>query len=80
MEEYNQFMTLDENKHLTLTEDELVYVKRANCQASPTNAAMFLLNYLKNNNLEEDLEHKEHDVRFYTECMLAYRRKNFEVK
>ena len=73
-------MKLDENKKLTLTEEELVFVKRANCQASPTNAALFLLNYLKNNNLEEDLEHKEHDVHFYIECIQAYRRKNFEVK
>jgi len=71
-------MKLDEGK-LTLTEEELVYVKRANCQASPINAGLFLLNYLKNNNLEEDLEHKEHDVRFYAECIQAYRRKNYEV-
>jgi len=73
-------MTLDENKHLTLTEDELVYVKRANCQAAPINAGLFLLNYLKNNNLEEDLEHKTHDVRYYAECIQAYRRKTYTVK
>lgn len=73
-------MKLDENKNLTLTEDELVYVKRANMNASPTMAGMFLLNCLKNNNLEEDVEHKEHDVRFYTECIQAYRQKRFEVK
>ena len=72
-------MKLDEGK-LTLTEDELIYVKRANMNASPTVAGMFLLNYLKNSNLEEDLEHKEHDVKFYQDCILAYRRKNYEVK
>jgi hypothetical protein len=73
-------MTLDENKNLTLTEEELACVKKANCQASPANAALFLLNYLKNGNLEEDLEHKEHNVRFYVECIQAYRRKNYTVK
>ena len=78
MEGYT-IMKLDEGK-LTLTEEELVYVKRANMNASPTVAAMFLLNMLKNNNLEEDLEHKDHTVHFYTECILAYRRKNFETK
>ena len=72
-------MKLEEGK-LTLTEEELVYVKRANCQASPTNAALFLLNYLKNNNLEEDVDHKEHDIRFYTECRQAYRQKRYTVQ
>ena len=72
-------MKLDDGK-LTLTEEELVFVKRANMNSSPTVAAMFLLNMLKNNNLEEDLDHKEHDVKYYTECIVAYRKKNFEIK
>ena len=72
-------MKLDENKKLTLTEEELVYVKRANIQASPTNAGLFLRSYVKNNNLVEDIEHLP-DLKFYIECILAYRRKNYEVK
>ena len=72
-------MKLDDGK-LTLTEEELVFVKRANMNSSPTVAAMFLLNMLKNNNLEEDLDHKDHDVKYYTECIVAYRKKNFEIK
>jgi hypothetical protein len=72
-------MTLDENKKLTLTEEELVYVKRANIQASPTNAGLFLRSYVKNNKLVEDLEHLP-DIHFFIECIQAYRRKNFEVK
>ena len=72
-------MTLDENKKLTLTEEELVYVKRANIQASPTNAGLFLRSYVKNNKLVEDLEHLP-DVYFFIECIQAYRRRNFEVK
>ncbi len=72
-------MKLDENKKLTLTEEELVFVKRANCQASPSNAGLFLRSYVKNNNLVEDVEHMP-DVHFYIECIQAYRRKNFEVK
>jgi len=72
-------MKLVEGK-LVLKEAELDYVKRANMNSSPTVAGMFLLHMLKNNNLEEDLEHKEHDVKFYQDCILAYRRKNFEVE
>jgi hypothetical protein len=71
-------MKLDENKKLTLTEEELVYVKRANCQAGPANAGLFLRSYVKNKNLVEDVEHMP-DVHFYIECILAYRRKNYEV-
>lgn len=72
-------MKLDENKKLILTEEELVYVKRANIQASPTNAGLFLRTYAKNHNLVEDVE-TEKDLNFYIECIQAYRRKNFEVK
>jgi len=72
-------MKLDENKKLILTEEELVYVKRANIQASPTNAGLFLRSYAKNHNLVENLE-TENDLNFFIECIQAYRRKNFEVK
>lgn len=72
------FMKLDENKKLTLTEEELVYVKRANMQASPSNAGLFLRSYLKNNNLVEDINNIP-DVWFFVECIQAYRRKNYEV-
>jgi len=71
-------MKLEEGK-LILTEEELVYVKRANCQASPTNAGLFLRSYVKNNKLVEDAEHLP-DLKFFIECIQAYRRKNFEVK
>jgi len=73
-------MRLEEGK-LILTEAELACVKRANLNASPTVAGMFLLNYLKSGGLAEDLEHEEHDVsvRFYAECIQAYRRKSYEV-
>ena len=71
-------MTLEEGK-LILTEEELVYVKRANMQAGPGNAGLFLRSYIKNKNLVEDVEHMP-DVNFYIECIKAYRRKNFEVK
>ncbi len=72
-------MKLDENKKLILTKEELVYVKRANIQASPTNAGLFLRSYAKNHNLVENLE-TENDLNFFIECIQAYRRKNFEVK
>ena len=72
-------MTLDENKNLTLTEAELACVKKANLQASPSNAALFLANYLKGGGLREGAE-ADHDAKFYTECILAYRRKDYEVK
>jgi len=72
-------MKLEEGK-LTLTTEELDLVKRANRSAGPSTAGMFLLNYIKNKNLNEGVETENHDVRFYTECILAYRRKQFEVK
>ncbi len=71
-------MKLEEGK-LVLTEEELVYVKRANCQAAPATAALFLRSSLKNNNLVEDIEHLP-DIHFFIECIQAYRKKNFEVK
>ena len=71
-------MRLEEDK-LILTEEELVYVKRANCQAAPVNAGLFLRSYIKNNNLVEDINSMP-DVQFYIECINAYRRKQFEVR
>jgi hypothetical protein len=47
--------------------------------ASPSIAGLYLRSFLRNKNLVEDLE-TQPDVKFYTECVQAYRRKNFEVK
>ena len=73
-------MKLDENKNLTLTEEELKYVKKANMVASPSIAGMYLRSYIniKNNKLAESIESLP-DQTFYTNCILAYRRNNFEV-
>ena len=71
-------MKLTDGK-LFLTEEELVYVKRANCQAGPGNAGLFLRSYVKNKNLVEDVENIP-DVNFYIECIKAYRRKDYEVE
>ena len=38
----------------------------------------FLNSFIKNKNLVEDLE-KQPDVSFYTECIQAYRKKNYEI-
>ena len=72
-------MKLKDGK-LFLTEEELVYVKRASTiQAGPANAGLFLRSYVKNKNLVEDVENIP-DVNFYIECIQAYRRKNYEVE
>ena len=71
-------MKLDENKKLTLTEEELKYVKRANMMASPSIAGMYLRSYIKNNKLAENIESLP-DQTFYTDCILAYRKNNFEI-
>jgi hypothetical protein len=71
-------MRLEEGK-LILTEAELAELKKANNMASPSVAALYLHSYLKNKNLVEDVEHQP-DVKFYTECILAYRRKSFDVE
>ena len=71
-------MRLEESK-LILTEAELVELKKANNMASPSIAGLYLRSYLKNKNLVEDIEHQP-DVKFYTDCILAYRRKDFDVK
>ena len=71
-------MKLDENKKLTLTEEELKYVKKANVMASPGIAGMYLRSYIKNNKLAENIESLP-DQTFYTDCILAYRKNNFEI-
>jgi hypothetical protein len=71
-------MKLDENKKLTLTEEELKYVKRANMMASPSIAGMYLRSYIKNNKLAENIESLPNQT-FYTDCILAYRKNNFEI-
>ena len=71
-------MELNEGK-LILTEAELTELKKANCMASPSIAGLYLRSFLKNHELVEDVEHQP-DVKFYAECVLAYRNKNYEVK
>lgn len=71
-------MKLDENKKLTLTEEELKYVKKANMMASPSIAGMYLRSYIKNNKLAENIESLPNQT-FYTDCILAYRKNNFEI-
>jgi hypothetical protein len=71
-------MRLEEDK-LILSEAELAEVKKANMMASPSIAGLYLRSFLRNKNLVEDLE-TQPDVKFYTECVQAYRKKNFEVK
>lgn len=71
-------MRLEEGK-LILTEAELTELKKANCMASPSIAGLYLRSFLKSKDLVEDVEHQP-DVKFYTDCVLAYRKKNFEVK
>ena len=70
-------MKLDDGK-LILTEAELAEVKRENMMASPSIAGIYLHSFIKNKNLAEDLE-KQPDVSFYTECIQAYRKKNYEI-
>lgn len=71
-------MRLEEGK-LILSEAELAEVKKANMMASPSIAGLYLRSFLRNKNLVEDLE-TQPDVKFYTECIQAYRKKNFEVE
>ena len=70
-------MKLDDGK-LILTETELAEVKKANMMASPSIAGLYLRSFIKNKNLVEDLENQP-DVSFYTECIQAYRKKNYEI-
>lgn len=70
-------MKLDEGK-LLLTEEELNLVKRANMMASPSIAGLYLRSYIRNRGLVESVEELP-DVTFYTECIQAYRKKNYEV-
>ena len=75
--EEGEIMKLDNGK-LILTEIELAEVKKANMMASPSIAGLYLRSFIKNKNLAEDLE-KQPDVSFYTECIQAYRKKNYEI-
>ena len=70
-------MKLEEGK-LTLNEDELKLVKKASMFASPDYAGAFLRNALKNASLEEDVDNA-HDARYYAECVVAYRKRNYEI-
>lgn len=70
-------MKLEEGK-LILSEAELAEVKKANMMASPSIAGLYLRSFIRNKNLVEDLE-TQPDVNFYTECVQAYRKKNFEI-
>ena len=72
-----EIMKLDDGK-LILTEAELAEVKKANVMASPSIAGIYLRNFIRNKNLVEDLD-KQPDVSFYTECIQAYRKKNYEI-
>ena len=66
------------NAKLILTAAELAEVKKANMAATPSIAGFYLRSFIKNKNLAEDLD-KQPDVSFYTECIQAYRKKNYEV-
>lgn len=70
-------MKLEDGK-LTLTEEELGLVKRASMLASPDYAGAFLRNALKNASLEEGVD-GTHDARYYAECVVAYRKRNYEI-
>ena len=70
-------MKLDEGK-LILTKAELAEVKKANVMATPSIAGFYLRSFIRNKNLVEDLG-KQPDVSFYTQCIQAYRKKNYEV-
>ena len=70
-------MKLEEGK-LILTETERAEVKKANMMASTSIAGLYLRSFIRNKNLVEDLETLP-DVNFYTECIQAYRKKNYEI-
>lgn len=66
------------NEKLYVTEQDLLQLAKANIQASPTVAGMFLFNEYKNTLTEEQL--KERDLSYYTKAITLYRNKNYEVK
>ena len=70
-------MELNEGK-LILTEAELAEVKKANVMATPSIAGFYLRSFIRNKNLVEDLG-KQPEVGFYTQCIQAYRKKNYEI-
>lgn len=71
-------MKLDENKKLTLTEEELGLVKKANMMSSPSIAGLMLRNSVKRNTLEEEIDNVP-ELNFFIECIVAYRKKNYEI-
>ena len=70
-------MKLDDG-YLLFTSSVLAEVKKANMMASPSIAGLYLRSFIKNKNLVEDLKNQP-DVSFYTECIQAYRKKNYEI-
>lgn len=70
-------MKLIEEK-LILNEEELKLVKQANMMSSPSIAGVFLQNTFKHKNLTESLE--QSDLNFFIKCIIAYRKKDFEVR
>lgn len=66
------------DEKLYVTEQDLLQLAKANIQASPTVAGMFLFNEYKNTLTEEQL--KERDLNYYTKAVTLYRNKNYEVK
>ena len=70
-------MKLVEEK-LILNEEELKLVKQANMMASPSIAGVFLQSSFKHKNLTESLE--TNDLNFFIKCILAFRKKEYEVK
>lgn len=66
------------DEKLYVTEQDLLQLAKANIQASPTVAGMFLFNEYKNTLTEEQL--KERDLSYYTKAVTLYRNKNYEVK
>jgi len=63
---------------LIVTEEELKYVKQANMNSSPSIAGLFLQSSNKRNHLLEEVEEPK-DVKYFIECIIAYRKKNYEV-
>ena len=70
-------MKLIEDK-LIVTEEELKLVKQANMMSSPSIAGVFLQNSFKHKNLTENLE--QNDLNFFIKCIIAFRKKEYEVK
>lgn len=70
-------MKLEEGK-LFLNEEEARLVKKASMLASPDYAGVFLKNSMKGKSLEEGAD-ADHDVRYYVECVKAFRKHEYEI-